>query len=135
MSGLTRPTLEYGSSKTGLQRPRLEEQDSHQQQTQPGGHSGRVSGSPWQFQVALGCAIRYGEADNPGPYQVLTVCVFNPTTVYNHVSDICKIPADLYVLSETGAMDVHQKDLTLDLAQNQISTQWGHPVPQFRDTK
>ena len=89
----------------------------------------------WQSQGALGCAFRYGEAKNPGPYQVLTVCVFNPTTVYNHVADICKIPADLYILSETGAMDIHQKDLTHDLAQNSLSVSWGYPVPQFRDTK
>ena len=89
----------------------------------------------WQTQVALGCAIRFGEASHPGPYQVFTVCIFNPTTVHNHAADICGVVADLYLLSETGAMKDHQLELEQTLVSNKLSAIWGHPVPQFRETK
>ena len=58
-------------------------------------------------------AFRFGEAENPGPEDVV-VAVINPTTVLSKLSDIASLPADVVLAAETAATRYVQAKLAFN---------------------
>lgn len=95
-----------------------------------------------QHRLCLGCAVRFGEAKNPGPEstQHVTVkfCLTNPTCLMNKTGTYCDLTASYgchYIaMSETAATQHMQNAFAKSMRHQGLKVQWGVPVPPFRQT-
>ena len=94
-----------------------------------------------QHRRCLGCAIRFGEAKNPGPESpqnnAIKFCITNPTCLMNKSDTYTDLSACGYhyiAMSETAATENLQNNFAKSMRQQGLRVQWGVPVVPFRQT-
>ena len=96
-----------------------------------------------QFRLGLGCAIRFGEADHPGPSipsgnLSVKFCITNPTCLMNKIDSYRDLSAFCHshfiAMSETAATTNMQRAFSKDIRCQGYKSFWGVPVPPFRQT-
>ncbi len=88
------------------------------------------------FRLMLGCGVRWGEAQNPGP--VYRFAITNPTSVVSKVNhySFLKHQFDIqtFVAAETSATGVAQKIFGRKVQQLSMKACWSTPVPDQFET-